>query len=331
MAELGFRNFDEMTGRVDKLNVKKAITHWKARGLDFSRIFYEPPVDKNVPRRCIHKQDHGLEKQLDHKLIELSRAALEHQKPVEFKLPILNIHRTVGGMLSSEIARRYGSAGLPDGTIQCRFTGSAGQSFGAWLARGLTMTLVGDANDYFGKGLSGGRLIVYPPPGSTFVFEENIIIGNVSFYGATSGEAFINGMAGERCCIRNSGAEVLVEGVGDHGCEYMTNGRVVILGRAGRNFAAGMSGGLAFVLDEVGDFAEKCCNHEMVDLEPLDLAEDIHYVKSMIQRHSEYTSSPKAQWVLDNWETMLPKFIKVFPKELKRVLRERQHQEAVKA
>jgi glutamate synthase domain-containing protein 3 len=234
-------------------------------------------------------------------------------------------------MLSSEIARRYGSAGLPDGTIQCRFTGSAGQSFGAWLARGLTMTLVGDANDYFGKGLSGGRLIVHPPPGSTFVFEENIIIGNVSFYGATSGEAFINGMAGERFCIRNSGAEVLVEGVGDHGCEYMTNGRTVILGRAGRNFAAGMSGGLAFVLDEVGDFAEKCCNHEMVDLEPLDLPEDIHYVKSMIQRHSEYTSSPKAQWVLDNWETMLPKFIKVFPKELKRVLRERQHQEAVQA
>jgi glutamate synthase domain-containing protein 3 len=195
-------------------------------------------------------------------------------------------------MLSSEVARRYGSAGLPDNTIQCTFNGSAGQSFGAWLAHGLTMTIEGDANDYFGKGLSGGRLIIYPQAGSNFVFEENIIIGNVCFYGATSGEAFINGMAGERFCIRNSGADVLVEGVGDHGCEYMTNGRVVILGRAGRNFAAGMSGGFAFVLNEAGDFADKCCNHEMVDLEPLDLAEDVEFVRTMILRHIEYTHSP---------------------------------------
>jgi glutamate synthase domain-containing protein 2/glutamate synthase domain-containing protein 1/glutamate synthase domain-containing protein 3 len=331
MSELGFRSMEEMVGRVDKLNVKQAIDHWKARGLDFSRIFYDPPVDKSVPRRCVRKQDHGLEKQLDHKLIELSRDALEHKKPVEFKLPILNIHRTVGGMLSSEVARRYGSEGLPDNTIQCKFNGSAGQSFGAWLARGLTMTIEGDANDYFGKGLSGGRLIIYPPAGSNFVFEENIIIGNVSFYGATSGEAFINGMAGERFCIRNSGADVLVEGVGDHGCEYMTNGRAVILGRVGRNFAAGMSGGFAYVLDESGEFADKCCNHEMVDLESLDLAEDIEFVRTMIGGHIEYTRSPKAQWVLDNWDSMLPKFIKIFPKDLKRALREQREKAVVQA
>jgi glutamate synthase domain-containing protein 2/glutamate synthase domain-containing protein 3 len=331
MAKLGFRHLDEMVGRVDRLDVKKAVVHWKAKGLDFSRVFFDPPVDQAVPRRCTRKQDHGIERQLDNQLIQFASEALETKTPVEIKLPIRNINRTVGTMLSSEIARRHGEEGLPEDTIRCHFTGSAGQSFGAWASRGLTMTLEGDANDYFGKGLSGGRLIVYPAAGSNFVFEENIIIGNVSFYGATGGEAFVNGMAGERFCIRNSGATVVVEGVGDHGCEYMTNGRAIILGRAGRNFAAGMSGGIAFVLDEAGDFAEKACNHAMVDLEPFDAPEDIAFVRTLIERHLEYTKSPKAEWVLANWEKMLPKFIKVHPKELKRALRERQEREMVSA
>ena len=322
MAELGFRTLDEMIGRVDKLDVKKAIDHWKAKGLDFSRVFYDPPVDKSIPRHWTRKQDHGIELQLDNQLIEKARDALEHKKPVRIEMPILNINRTVGAMLSSEIARRYGTEGLPDDTIKIYFKGSAGQSFGCWGARGLTMTLEGDANDYFAKGLSGARLVIFPPKGSNFVFEENIIIGNVSFYGATQGEAFINGMAGERFCIRNSGVTVVVEGVGDHGCEYTTNGRVVILGRTGRNFGAGMSGGFAYVLDEAGDFAEKSCNHSMVDVDPLK-PEDVAFVKRLVERHVAYTNSPKGQWVLDNWENMLPKFIKVFPKELKKAMSDR--------
>ncbi len=323
MAELGFRTINEMIGRVDKLDASKAVDHWKARGLDFSRVFFDPPVDKAVPRYCVKKQDHGIEIQLDNQLIAMCKDALERKEPVELKIPVHNVNRTIGTMLASEITRRHGAEGLPEDTVRIHLTGSGGQSFGAWIVRGMTLTLEGDANDYFGKGLSGGRLIVYPAAKSNFVFEENIIIGNVSFYGATQGEAFINGMAGERFCIRNSGARVLVEGVGDHGCEYMTNGRVVILGRAGRNFAAGMSGGFAFVLDEAAEFAEKCCNHSMVDLEPLVSPDDIDFVTEMIRRHVEYTKSPKGQWVLDNWESMLPKFIKVFPKDLKRALSER--------
>ncbi len=322
MASLGFRTVDEMVGRVDKLDVKKAIDHWKAKGLDFSRVFYDPPVDKSIPRHCTRKQDHGIELQLDNELIEQAKDALEHKKPVRIEMPIVNINRTVGAMLSSEIARRYAAEGLPDDTINLYFEGSAGQSFGCWGAHGLTMTLEGDANDYFAKGLSGARLVIFPPKGSNFVFEENIIIGNVSFYGATRGEAFINGMAGERFCIRNSGVTVVVEGVGDHGCEYMTNGRVVILGRAGRNFGAGMSGGFAYVLDEAGDFAEKSCNRSMVDVDPLD-PEDVAFVKKLVERHVAYTNSPKGRWVLDNWENMLPKFIKVFPKELKKAMSDR--------
>ena len=327
MAELGLRSFDEMVGRVDKLDVKKAVDHWKARGLNFSRIFYDPPVDKSVPRRCTRTQDHGLEVQLDNQLLGLSSEALENKTPVEIEMPIRNINRTVGTMLSSEVARRYGAAGLPDNTIRIGFQGSAGQSFGAWASPGMTLTLEGDANDYFGKGLSGARLIVFPPRGSNFVFEENIIIGNVTFYGATAGEAFINGMAGERFCIRNSGATVVVEGVGDHGCEYMTNGRVVILGSAGRNFGAGMSGGFAYVLDEAGDFAEKAANHSMIDLEPLEDPQDIELIRDLIKRHVGYTNSPKGQWVLDHWDDMLPRFIKVFPKELKRALADRYEEE----
>jgi glutamate synthase (NADPH/NADH) large chain len=274
MAQLGFRSFDEMVGRVDMLDPRKALDHWKAKGLDLSAILYNPPTPSRIARRCVQPQDHGLSQALDYKLIDHARDALDNGTPVEIKLPIRNVHRTVGAMLSGEVARRYGSAGLPEDTIKFQFSGSAGQSFGAFLAKGVTLELEGDANDYVGKGLSGGRLMVYPPRNSTFLPEENILIGNVVLYGATSGEAFFNGMAGERFAVRNSGATAVVEGLGDHGCEYMTNGMVVVLGKTGRNFAAGMSGGIAFVLDEKGDFAEKRCNPAGVDIEPVEGEDD---------------------------------------------------------
>ncbi|MGA3039459.1 MAG: glutamate synthase large subunit [Bryobacteraceae bacterium] len=318
MAQLGFRTFNEMVGRVDMLEPREALDHWKARGLDFSAILHSPQVPARIARRCIQSQDHGLAQALDYKLIELAGEAISHQSPIEIKLPIRNVHRTVGAMLSGEIARRYGSAGLPDDTIRFEFTGSAGQSFGAFLAKGVTLTLEGDANDYVGKGLSGGRLVVYPPRDSTFLPEENILIGNVVLYGATSGEAYFNGMAGERFAVRNSGATAVVEGLGDHGCEYMTRGLVVVLGKCGRNFAAGMSGGIAYVLDERGDFGEKRCNTAAVDLEPVD--GDAAILRNLIERHFEFTRSPRAKWILENWSAMRPKFIKVFPHEYKRVL-----------
>jgi glutamate synthase (NADPH/NADH) large chain len=320
MAKLGFRKFEDMVGRVDMLNMRAAIDHWKARGLDFSSILYNPEVPSRIARRCVQAQDHGLSQALDYQLIGHAKDAIENKTPVEIKLPIRNVHRTVGAMLSGEIARRYGSEGLPDGTIRFEFTGSAGQSFGAFLAKGVTLKLEGDANDYVGKGLSGGRLIVYPPRQSTFLPEENILIGNVVLYGATSGEAFFNGMAGERFAVRNSGATAVVEGLGDHGCEYMTKGVVIVLGRAGRNFAAGMSGGIAYVLDEKGDFAEKRCNLSGVDLEPVMESADIQLLRHWITEHFEATGSPRAEWILENWSLMLPKFIKVFPHEYKRVL-----------
>jgi glutamate synthase domain-containing protein 2/glutamate synthase domain-containing protein 1/glutamate synthase domain-containing protein 3 len=319
MAQLGFRTFNEMVGRVDMLEPRHALDHWKAKGLDFSAILESPQVPARIARRCIQSQDHGLAQALDYKLIELAGEALINQSPIEIKLPIRNVHRTVGAMLSGEIARRYGSVGLPDDTIRFEFTGSAGQSFGAFLAKGVTLMLEGDANDYVGKGLSGGRIIVYPPRDSTFLPEENILIGNVVLYGATSGEAYFNGMAGERFAVRNSGATAVVEGLGDHGCEYMTKGLVVVLGRCGRNFAAGMSGGIAYVLDEPGDFAEKRCNTAAVDLEPVD--GDAALLRNLIERHFEFTGSPRAKWILENWSSMLPKFIKVFPHEYKRVLK----------
>jgi glutamate synthase domain-containing protein 2/glutamate synthase domain-containing protein 1/glutamate synthase domain-containing protein 3 len=320
MAQLGFRTFNEMVGRVDMLDMRPAVEHWKAKGLDFSSILYNPAMPARIARRKIQEQDHGLESALDHTLIDLAREAVESQTPVEIKLPIRNVHRTVGTMLSGEVARRYGSAGLPDDTIRCQFTGSAGQSFGAFLAHGITLALEGDANDYTGKGLSGGRLVVYPPHSSTFLPEENILIGNVVLYGATSGEAYFNGMAGERFAVRNSGATAVVEGVGDHGCEYMTKGLVVVLGKAGRNFAAGMSGGIAYVLDEKGDFAEKRCNLAAVDLEAVRENADVELLQKLIAKHFEYTGSPRAKWILENWDAMLPKFLKVFPHEYKRVL-----------
>ena len=320
MAELGFRTFDEMVGRVDMLEMKPAIDHWKARGLDFSSILYKPEMPARIARRCKQAQDHGLHQSLDYRLIDYAREALESQQPVHLKLPIRNVHRSVGTMLSGQIARRYGAAGLPGDTIRFDFDGSAGQSFGAFLAHGITLTLEGDANDYTGKGLSGGRLIVFPPKESKFQPEKNILIGNVALYGATGGEAFFSGVAGERFAVRNSGASAVVEGTGDHGCEYMTRGAVVVLGECGRNFAAGMNGGFAYVLDELGDFAEKRCNLAGVDLEPLVEDKDIETVRLLIERHLAYTGSPRASYVLDNWVEMIPKFVKVFPHDYKRVL-----------
>jgi len=288
--------------------------------LDFSSILYNPQVPSRVGRRCTISQDHGLDQALDYKLIDHASEALESRTPVEFKLPIRNVHRTVGAMLSGEIARRYGSAGLPDDTIKFYFTGSAGQSFGAFLSKGVTLTLEGDANDYVGKGLSGGKIVVFPPKASTFLPEQNILIGNVVLYGATTGEAFFNGVAGERFAVRNSGATAVVEGVGDHGCEYMTKGLVVVLGSTGKNFAAGMSGGITFVLDETGKFQTTRCNKAGVDLDPVVDQTDIHALRALVLRHVEATGSPRGKWILENWADMLPKFVKVFPHEYKRVL-----------
>jgi glutamate synthase domain-containing protein 2/glutamate synthase domain-containing protein 1/glutamate synthase domain-containing protein 3 len=329
MASLGFRRMDEMVGRVDMLDTRAAVDHWKARGLDFSEILYNPPAPSRVGRRCTIGQDHGLDQALDYKLIDHAKDALEHQIPIEIKLPIRNVHRTVGAMLSGEIARKYGAAGLPDDTIKFQFSGSAGQSFGAFLAKGVSLELEGDANDYVGKGLSGGKLVVYPPRNSTFVPEENILIGNVVLYGATSGEAFFNGMAGERFAVRNSGASAVVEGLGDHGCEYMTNGLVIVLGKTGRNFAAGMSGGIAFVLDDSGQFMQYRCNKASVDLEQVFDPQDQQLLKDWIYRHFEATQSPRARWILENWETMLPKFIKVYPHEYRRAMKKKAMGQAV--
>ncbi|HVZ59479.1 MAG TPA: glutamate synthase large subunit [Terriglobales bacterium] len=320
MAELGYRTVDEMVGRVEMLDVRPAVDHWKARGLDLSAILYNPPLPGRVARHCVQKQDHGLEQALDHQLIAAAKGALENRTPVEITLPIRNVHRTVGAMLSGEIARRYGAEGLPDDSVRVHLTGSAGQSFGAFLANGVTLTLEGDANDYVGKGLSGGRVVVYPPRNSVFSAEENILVGNVVLYGATSGEAFFSGMAGERFAVRNSGATAVVEGIGDHGCEYMTNGLVLVLGSCGRNFAAGMSGGIAYVFDERRDFTEKRCNLASVDLEPVIESKDAELILRLVTRHFELTGSRRARWILDNWLEVQPRFIKVFPHEFKRVL-----------
>jgi glutamate synthase (ferredoxin) len=319
MAQLGFRTMDEMIGRVDRLDVAKAVDHWKARGLDFSNILYRPEVGADVAIKRVREQDHGLEKSLDRTtIVPLCREALEKKKPLDIILPIRNVNRTVGTILGYEVTKRYGAEGLPEDTIRIHFNGSAGQSFGAFLPKGIAFTIEGDANDYVGKGLSGGKLAIYPPRQSTFVPEENILIGNVALYGATGGEAYFRGVAGERFAVRNSGAQAVVEGVGDHGCEYMTGGRVVVIGKTGRNFAAGMSGGFAYVLDAEGDF-KRHCNLEMVELEPLP-AEDADTVKDMLKRHVRYTSSTVAQKLLDNWKATQTKFVKVVPKDYKRVL-----------
>jgi glutamate synthase (ferredoxin) len=328
MAALGFRTMEEMIGRVDRLDMRPALDHWKARGIDLSSILHQPDMPADVARHCVVPQDHGLDRALDRTtLIPLAKAAIEDGKSVELKLPIRNVNRTVGTLLGYEITSRWGAEGLPDDTIRVHFTGSAGQSFGAFVPRGIRFVLEGDANDYFGKGLSGGTLIVFPPRGSTFVAEDNIIIGNVALYGATSGEAYVRGVAGERFGVRNSGVAAVVEGVGDHGCEYMTGGRVVVLGRAGRNFAAGMSGGVAYVLDVDGDFRRRV-NPGMVDIEAFDLAEDIALVREMIERHVRYTGSTYARRILEDWIAMRPRFVKIMPRDYKRVLAAEAHAKA---
>jgi glutamate synthase (NADPH/NADH) large chain len=337
MAQLGVRKFDELIGATHLLDMKKGIDHWKAKGLDFSRIFYMPPIPPEVARYKCEEQDHGLAKALDHKLIEQCRPALERGERVSFITPVRNVNRTVGTMLSSLVARKYGHAGLPDDTIHIQFNGTAGQSFGAFLAHGITLDLVGDANDYTGKGLSGGRIVVRCPNDFRGAGTENIIVGNTVLYGAIEGEAYFNGVAGERFAVRNSGATAVVEGTGDHGCEYMTRGTVVVLGATGRNFAAGMSGGIAYVFDEFGDFAKKC-NTAMVALEPvLPSAEqqerideaiwhlgetDEFLLRDLVERHFRYTGSLRARMILDNWAAMRSRFVKVFPHEYRRALKQ---------
>jgi glutamate synthase domain-containing protein 2/glutamate synthase domain-containing protein 1/glutamate synthase domain-containing protein 3 len=320
MAKLGFKSVDEMVGHVEKIDVHIDETHWKAKGIDLSSILHVPTLPSRVARRRTTCQDHGLGPALDHALIEKAKPALESQEKVEGNFAIRNVHRTVGAMLGGEIARRYGSAGLPDETIHFNFRGSAGQSFGAFVPNGVTLELEGDTNDYLGKGLSGGRIVAYPPKTSSFLPEESILVGNVVLYGATAGEVFLNGIAGERFAVRNSGATAVVEGVGDHGCEYMTRGLVVVLGSTGRNFAAGMSGGIAYVYDDQGDFSARRCNKASVDLEPLVDPADIELVQGLLARHRDATGSPRAAWVLEHWADVQPKFIKVFPHEYKRVL-----------
>jgi glutamate synthase domain-containing protein 3 len=320
MAQLGVRRFSELIGATQLLDTKKGVEHWKARGLDFSRIFYMPDVPADVARSHREVQDHGLSRALDNRLIELSQAALERREKVSIDMPIRNVNRTVGTMLSYEVARRYGHEGLADDTVHVKFAGSAGQSFGAFLARGITLEIIGDTNDYCGKGLSGGRISV--APSSKFRGEptENIITGNVVLYGAIAGEAYFRGVAGERFAVRNSGAQAVVEGVGDHGCEYMTGGTVAVLGVTGRNFAAGMSGGIAYVYDVDGDFANRC-NTSMVDLDPVGGADEAE-LKGLIERHVKYTGSKRGQEILAGWAQARGRFIKVFPKEYRRALGE---------
>jgi glutamate synthase (NADPH/NADH) large chain len=340
MAQLGIRTFDELIGRSDLLDKSKAVGHWKAQGLDFSNIFYQPKVDDK--RQLLHSdgQDHGLDKALDHKLIAQAKAALEKGERVSFISPVKNVNRTVGAMLSGEVAKRYGHAGLPDDTIHIQLQGTAGQSAGAFLAHGITLDLVGEGNDYVGKGLSGGRIIVRPNTEFRGWAVDNIIVGNTVLYGAIAGEAFFNGVAGERFAVRNSGATAIVEGLGDHGCEYMTGGTVVVLGDTGRNFAAGMSGGVAYVYDPKGEFEQRC-NTTMVNLERVlstkeqgdkstwhaqgrgsERESDEAILKRLIERHFKHTGSTRARNLLDDWATSRGKFVKVFPTEYKRALEE---------
>ena len=321
MARMGFSTFEEMVGRADMLERDPAIVHWKTTNLDLSDLTTFLPAAKKLPLHKTEEQHHKIEDVLDLQIIEKSDPALNHNERVIIHLPIKNTDRATGAMLSGKIARICGSEGLPDSTIQCRFAGSAGQSFGAFLVKGVEFYLEGDANDYLGKGLSGGRIIVVPPPGSTFDPHENIIIGNTVLYGATGGEIFISGVAGERFAVRNSGAIAVVEGVGDHCCEYMTGGRVVVLGKTGRNFAAGMSGGIAYVLDHEGKF-DYYCNMGMVELSLVEDMNDQKELINLLSRHFEFTGSKIAKNIIDNLQEYLPRFIKVIPYEYKKVLQE---------
>jgi glutamate synthase (NADPH/NADH) large chain len=348
MAQLGFRSFDEMIGRADRLDMRRAIHHWKARGLDFSRLLAVPTVASSVAIYHCEEQDHGLNGVLDHRLIEQAQPALESRQPVRIDTPVRNTDRTVGAMLSGRIAQRYGHAGLADDTVHIRLHGTAGQSFGAFLARGVTLELIGEANDYVGKGLSGGRITIQPAPDSPLRAEENIIVGNTVLYGAIAGECYFRGIAGERFAVRNSGASAVVEGTGDHGCEYMTGGIVVVLGATGRNFAAGMSGGIAYVFDEAGDFARRT-NKAMVALEPLNdleetlktpldeaqwseiaaaalpedpLRHDAQRLQILVARHALHTGSVPARRILAQWSELAPKFVKVMPLDYRRAMQE---------
>ncbi|MEO8039394.1 MAG: glutamate synthase-related protein, partial [Betaproteobacteria bacterium] len=337
MAQLGIRRMDDLIGRSDLLDMKRGVDHWKARGLDFSKVFYSPAMPAEVARRNVEKQDHGLDKALDHRLVELAQPALERREKVTIEMPIRNVNRTAGTILSSEVARRFGHTGLPDDTIHVKFAGSAGQSLGAFLAQGITLDLIGEANDYVGKGLSGGRITVQPSPKFRGKPGENIIVGNTVMYGAIAGEAYFRGVGGERFAVRNSGAHAVVEGVGDHGCEYMTGGTVVVLGTTGRNFAAGMSGGIAYVLDEDGTFKSRC-NLSMVSLEPVlaeaeqegKVARDVWHLgeadevvlRRLIERHARYAGSARAKEILDDWSISRTRFVKVFPNEYRRALGE---------
>jgi len=317
MARLGYRTMDEMIGQTDRLEMRKSINHWKASNIDLTDLLHKPDVGHDLHNTG--KQDHGLDKALDMRLLELAEPALERGEKVRIELPIENINRTVGTILGSEVSRKYGLEGLPDGTIDIEFTGSAGQSLGAWLPRGIQIRVTGDANDYCGKGLSGGRVIVRAPAEATYEPTANIIAGNVLLYGATGGEAFFHGLAGERFCVRNSGAHAVVEGVGDHGCEYMTGGRAIILGETGLNFAAGMSGGIAYVLDEAGDFVSKLNPLAEVDLETLG-ADDVEYLQKMLRKHFDYTRSGRADDILRKWDTFAPRFVKIYPREYRAAL-----------
>jgi len=315
LAELGFRSLDEAIGHAEVLDTTDAAAHWKASGLDLTGLLTVPEVAPGAPRRCVSQQDHGLEKALDHTLIELAADALERGEPARIELPVRNVNRTVGTMLGHEVTKRWGAEGLPDDTIDVTLTGSAGQSFGAFLPRGITLRLLGDANDYVAKGLSGGRVVLRPDRAAGFAAEHNIIAGNVVGYGATSGEVFIRGQVGERFCVRNSGATAVVEGVGDHGCEYMTGGTVAVLGRTGRNFAAGMSGGVAYVLD----LRAVRVNAELVDLQSLE-PEDVELLHELISRHRAETHSAVAKRLLAEWEDTVGRFTKVTPRAYARVV-----------
>jgi glutamate synthase (NADPH) large chain len=319
LAQLGFRSLDEAIGRVEALDVVRAVDHWKANGLDLAPILHVPEgLPEDMPRHNTRGQDHGLDKALDNELVSIAAEALEDGSPVRAQIEVRNVNRTVGTILGHEVTKRFQGAGLPDGTIDITFTGSAGQSFGAFVPAGITMRLEGDANDYVGKGLSGGRIVVRPAQEASFDASQQIIAGNVIAYGATGGEIFLRGQVGERFCVRNSGASAVVEGVGDHGCEYMTGGRVVVLGPTGRNLAAGMSGGYAFVLD----LDESRVNRELVELGPV-TGEAADELRDLVQRHGEETGSTIAQDLLADWEAALPRFTEVMPSDYKRVLEAR--------
>jgi glutamate synthase domain-containing protein 3 len=319
MAELGFRQFDEMVGRSDRLTCRKAVDHWKAKGLDLSRIFVTQDGAAAPAQHCSCPQLDNVGSHMDWELLKAAEPAIERKERIAIERPVRNVHRTTGAILSNRIVKRHGPQGLPDDTIRISLRGSAGQSFGAFLAQGITLHLIGDANDYVGKGLSGGRVVIQTPPGAPFAQHENVIAGNTLLYGATSGEAFINGLVGERFAVRNSGAVAVVEGVGDHGCEYMTGGTVVVIGRTGQNFAAGMSGGVAYVLDEHQLF-DTLCNLDMVDLEPLWHWDDRDRLHDLILRHYQWTESAQAKRILDGWKEMAGKFVKIMPIDYRKAL-----------